>query len=73
MKLMKVLGVLLIFTAGYLAHITVDGRWPVELKIYVIVGTLFLIHVGVAAMLAKNGKSFMKNFIEALAWPLRGF
>jgi hypothetical protein len=72
MKILKVIGAMLIFSAGYLAHIMITGNWPIEAKVYVSVGILFIIHIGAAAMLARSGKSFIKNFIEALAWPLRG-
>lgn len=72
MKVLKIIGAILIFGAGYLAHIMIASEWPFEAKVYVSVGILFIIHVGAAAMLARNGKSFKKSFIEALAWPLRG-
>lgn len=71
MKYLKVIGAFLIFGAGFLAHIMIASDWPLEGKIYVSVGILFVIHVGAAAMLARNGKSFTKNFIEALEWPFR--
>jgi hypothetical protein len=73
MKLVKTIGGVLIFVAGYLAHIVADSSWTLTGKIYVGIFVVLLIHLGVAAILSKNTKSLKENIADALAWPLSLF
>lgn len=73
MKVIKTIGGILIFSAGYLAHIIIASDWVLTGKIYVGIVVTLLIHLGIAAILSTNTKSLQENVADALAWPLSLF
>ncbi|PLS80994.1 hypothetical protein CYG49_03635 [Candidatus Saccharibacteria bacterium] len=70
MKLVKFIGAIIIFLAGYLTFALVAADWVYELKLYGLVGILTLLYVGLACILSANRGSLKESLSNSLLWPL---
>jgi hypothetical protein len=70
MKTIRVIGILLLFLSGYLTHIVVAAPWDLLTKLTPGIFIVFLIHIGIGAVIAKDGKSFRQSIADAFSWPI---
>lgn len=70
MKLIRAVGIILLLGSGFFAHALLTSERPLQAKLYLGIIILLMIHLGIAATIARNDKSFKESLSEALAWPL---
>ncbi|HSH18536.1 MAG TPA: hypothetical protein VK978_04060 [Candidatus Saccharimonadales bacterium] len=70
MNIIKILGGVLLFAAGYVTHIILTSDWTLRGKAYIGIIVISMLHLGIVAILVKNGKSFKDSIFDALSWPL---
>ena len=70
MKPLKAIGILLIFGSGFFTHALLVSKHTLHAKLYLGIIILLMVHIGIAATIARSDKGFKKSLLEALSWPL---